>query len=182
MLRRNPFVVARHPPLSTPLPSSFRLRRLPLDHVFATALRVYTRSRVRFGFSKWRAFTAAENRSHNHRIKAAITLQGIFRVYLARRTAARYRRTRGLATRQSCVIQRAFRAHQLALKRISRMHRERNEQREIDLLERRKMEACTAIQAVWRGFHDREEAKARARHDLKNMLIELGGGPGRIHR
>lgn len=38
------------------------------------------------------------------------------------------------------------------------------------------------IQAAWRAAIDRVEAAERARRKLRAVLVDLGGGQGRMHR
>lgn len=112
-------------------------------------------------------------------------------MYLARRLAARYCRLRGAAAIEACrAIQRMFRANrarQSALTQTCRT-RERKEQlrkeRDCKVAQTAKsrVNACTVIQATCRGAIGRKEGHARARQKLKGVLVDLGGGLGRMHR
>lgn len=49
-------------------------------------------------------------------------------------------------------------------------------------LARREIDACTTIQATWRGLVGRDKGGVRARRKLQECLVDLGGGLGRMHR
>lgn len=49
-------------------------------------------------------------------------------------------------------------------------------------LVRREIDACTTIQATWRGLVGRDKGGIRARRRLQECLVDLGGGLGRMHR
>ena len=175
-------------------PPNHLSRSLPLDHIFAASVRIYTRSRLRSGFLKWRVSSAAETQRHHHRMKAIAALQAFLRLSIAHRTAAQHPLEHGPATRRSCgVIQNAFRKHlarRSVLACITRIDQHELEEstkteQEMDTLEaenRRRSEACKVIQTAWRGAIGRSVGTARARRELKAILLDFGGGLGRMHR
>ncbi|CAN0454021.1 unnamed protein product, partial [Laminaria digitata] len=166
-------------------------RRLPLDHIFATAARVYRRSRLDPAFLDWRASTAAtaSRQQHHRHANAATSIQALVRVHLAHRVPER------ITTRASCTIQRAVRLSQAqrrrvtltrdSLKRKREERREREKSVEISRLAKKQEiqeKGANAIQAVWRGVVGRTEGGTRARRKLRRVLMDLGGGTGRMHR
>lgn len=163
---------------------------LPLDHVFATAARVYRRSRLQPCFSNWNTAAKAESARIRRRSTAAITIQSIIRVHLVRRRATNHRKMRTIARNACGVIRRAFRAHTARRAAQARVNAVRNcteklaRQRESERAElvRREMDAGMAIQAAWRGLVGRDKGGIRARRKLQECLAELGGGQGRMHR
>lgn len=163
----------------------------PLGHVFATAARVYRRSHLRPAFSNWHASVVEESRQYNRRMKAATIIKTLIRIHLARRVADRYHHKHGPGVIKTCsTIQRKFlgyRARQsvqerLALKRRNDKLQKKKRDVETATTTSCREAACTVIQAVWRGAMGCREGGARARRKLQDVLVDLGGGQGRMHR
>ena len=77
------------------------------------------------------------------------------------------------------------RAASLERKREERSEKERREEKSRLALakkQHRRRKAATVIQAVWRGATGRVQGGARARRKLRTVLVDLGGGKGRMHR
>lgn len=154
-------------------------------------MRVYRRSRLRPALSTWHALAVSETNRINRRTKAAMSIQSLIRTFLARRVAKRHQRARGSAAiAASRVIQLGFRAQQerravseRAIRRQKREGlREILRQNETAREKRRREESSIVIQAAWRGAIGRVEGAERARQKLKSVLVDLGGGQGRMHR
>lgn len=182
------------------------LGRLPLDHIFATAARVYRRSRLHPAFLDWHASAAAttaaiaSRQQHHRHAKAATGVQALVRGHLARRVPARRhpRKHVPVPIRASCTIQRAVRVSQARRRRIAlardslKRKREKEERRErerrvetsraVAKEQEKRDKSASAIQAVWRGVAGRAEGGARARRKLRSVLVDLCGGTGRMHR
>lgn len=154
-------------------------------------MRVYRRSRLRPALATWHASAVSETRRINRRTEAANSIQNLIRTFLARRVAKRHHRSRGpAAVTASRVIQRGFRAQQkrkaVAEQAVRRRKREGlreiHRQNETVRGKRRRAEASIVIQAAWRAANGRAEGADRARQKLKRVLVDLGGGQGRMHR
>lgn len=168
-----------------------KISRVPLDHIFATAARVYRRFHLRPALSSWHAAAVQETHRINRRNDAAICIQNLVRMFLARRVTGRHRRTRGTgAVEASKVIQSGFRAQktrEVAAERgICRKKQEKigKPQRQNDTAQaqRERREASVVIQASWRAAVGRGKGAERARQKLRAVLVGLGGGLGRMHR
>ena len=175
------------------------LGRLPLEHIFATAARVYRRSRLHPALLGWHASASAitSRQRHHVRARAATSIQALVRAHLSRQTAVGHPPKRWpTPIRASCTIQRAVRVSQARrramLARDSLRRKREEERREIEKRleasravtkkrERRKKSA-SAIQAVWRGVAGRAEGEAAARRQLLSVLVDMGGGTRRMHR
>lgn len=172
-------------------PLLLKIIRLPLEHIFTTASRVYRRSRLRPALSTWHASAVSETHRIDRQAKAANIIQNLIRTFLAGRVAKRHYRTRGpVAVAASRVIQLGFRAQQerrAAAERAVRwrkrevlreIHRQNETARENQWREM----ASITIQAAWRAVVGRVEGAERARLKLERVLVDLGGGQGRMHR
>lgn len=169
----------------------FVFPRVPLDHIFATAARVYRRFRLRPALSFWHSFAVSETRRLNRITKASTTIQSLVRMFLARRLAMRFHLARGpAAVGASKVIQSGFRAQktrEIVAERATRRQKreelwEVHRQNETARAQRGRRDASVVIQASWRGAIGRLEGAERARRKLTGVLVDLGGGQGRIHR
>ncbi|CAM9188508.1 unnamed protein product [Scytosiphon promiscuus] len=169
----------------------WRYSGLPLDHIFATAARVYRRSRLQPTFSTWHSSAKKETHRIERRANAAHIIQLKVRALLARRTAERRRRARGsTAVENALVLHGGFRTQQTRAEAIKReaCQREgeelRKPQRDAEMAQENVEVAIasTVIQAAWRAAVGRAEGANRARRRLKEVLVELGGGQGRMHR
>lgn len=165
--------------------------RVPLDHIFATSARVYRQFRLRPALSIWHSFTVSESHRLNCRTEAATTIQTLVRMFLTRQVAERYHRTRGpAAVEASRVIQSGLRVQKtrgiVAERAIRRQKREElrevERQNETARTRGRRQEASIIIQAAWRGAIGRVQGAERARRKLRAVLVDLGGGQGRMHR
>lgn len=112
-------------------------------------------------------------------------------MFLARRLAVRFHRTRvAAAVEASKVIQSGFRAQKtrkIVAERAARRQKrqelwETHRQNETARGQRERREASIVIQAIWRGAIARVEVAERARRKLRAVLVDLGGGQGRMHR
>ena len=122
---------------------------------------------------------------------AATVIQCLARIFLARRVAGRYNRAHGpAAAAASRVIQSAFRSQE-ARKRADELaicRRKRTKLQEIDRQNRtaqdrrERWEASIVIQTAWRAAIGRTKGAERARRELRGVLVDLGGGLGRMHR
>lgn len=112
-------------------------------------------------------------------------------MFLARRVARRHHRTRGpVAVEAAKTIQSVFRAQktrEIAAEREIRWQTreelwEVQRQNETSRTQRERRGASIAIQAAWRAAIGRAEGAERARRKLRAVLVDLGGGQGRMHR
>ncbi len=167
------------------------LARIPLNHIFATAARVYRRSRLRPAVSTWQSFAISETRRINRRKNAATVIQCLIRKKFARRVARRYDRARGPSSAAaSRVIQSGFRgrkgrkrAAELAARRRKREALQEIDHQNRTVRDQRERDAASiVIQTAWRAAIGRAEGAERARVKLRAVLVDLGGGEGRMHR
>lgn len=175
------------------------LGRLPLEHIFATAARVYRRSRLHPAFLDWHASASAiaSRQQHHRHAKAATSIQALVRAHLSRQAAVGHLRKRWpTPERASRTIQRAVRVSQerrramLARDSLNRKREEERREREkrvetsraMAKTKERRDTSASAIQAVWRGVAGRADGEARARRKLLSVLVDLGGGTRRMHR
>lgn len=164
-----------------------------MHHVLAVPSRVYRRCRLLGpAFSAWRAAAAAETHRIHARHAAARVLQRAARACSARRkvkailpggsppavTASRaiQRAARGYLVRRRAGLRRA------PGRGLGQGDDRREWLREAREEGQRRASACLTVQAWWRGVGGRREGAVRGRQRLRRVLLELGGGRGRLHR
>ncbi|CAM9327838.1 unnamed protein product, partial [Hapterophycus canaliculatus] len=169
----------------------FETSRLPLDHIFATAARVYRRCHLLPALLTWHSLAEKETRHVNCRAEAAQNIQGMVRTYLARRKAERRRFSRGsTAVEGALTIPSVFREHQTRNDAAEHeAYQQQDEEVRVAQWDSRRAQeeikrstASTVIQAAWRAAVGRSNGADSARRKLKEVLVELSGGQGRMHR
>lgn len=159
--------------------------------MFVGAARVYRRFRLESSFSRWQVVAAVDSQRHRTRDTAALVVQRASRTWIARRKGDHIRRTRGpAAVSASCTIQRVLRGHlarqsfqvQLAQRSKLRGDTDRRRRLEETRVGEARCKASITIQTYWRGMMGRGKGVVRGRKKLREILLQLGGGEGRMHR
>lgn len=150
---------------------------------------MYRRSRLLPALSTWHFVAQKETHSINSRAHAARKIQSTIRIFLTRRRADHRRRARGSTTSEGALfthgIFRPQEAQNLAAEYETcekKDEKRRQAQQDAEVTKEEVKRASTVIQAAWRATVGREEGADRARRKLKEVLNELGGGRGRMHR